>query len=516
LQDLNQFLNSNGFNLMPLSYTDSLYHVQSPPSQNDFLDDQPTGDDLNMPIGKYIFRSSPIGGSTITGFFRFEVFNDTQPDRATANSAKVSISVEDTSEDESNDNNSPIFMLSPTIQLVNLINRNLEKLQSGILQNGVELKPSPIVAASPNWLCAATSVSVLTGSPITPPIPLPADVSCPSSPGLWPITLPELPPDLQSMTGEGVTVFILDTLPKHEQIMQAAQIAGDTNLLLQDVARNVTFSYPVLPDKLDMPGLLQPATGKDIYGRLIGYPMADHGLSIAGIVRDLAPNAHIECIRVFNDSCVGDIETLTNALNSIHNRMLPQGDLYNKPVVINLSLVAMPSDEEMIDLGFNPADITTIEKGLLAPIQSLADLGAVFVTSAGNEGDMRYNLANLAGIRPGASYPAAFANKGLTSSEMIPVGAVDKNGNATTYSCYPGHHGVATYGGDISIPANVMTVDSMKGDIDIDALIGLYTSPLYPALSIDDPQSTYPTPNPNAWAYWIGTSFATEYTDVRR
>ena len=43
----------------------------------------------------------------------------------------------------------------------------------------------------------------------------------------------------------------------------------------------------------------------------------------------------------------------------------------------------------------------------------------------------------------------------------------------------------------------------------IDAPIGLYTSPSYAALSIDDPQSTYPAPNANGWAYWIGTSFAT-------
>src|SRR5437764_8137686 len=71
--------------------------------------------------------------------------------------------------------------------------------------------------------------------------------------------------------------------------------------------------------------------------------------------------------------------------------------------------------------------------------------------------------------------------------------------------------GVATYGGDL--PKDVDIEDGHGYDMTsvkkIDAPIGLYTSPFYPALSIDDPQPTYPTPNASGWAYWIGTSFAT-------
>ena len=74
--------------------------------------------------------------------------------------------------------------------------------------------------------------------------------------------------------------------------------------------------YFKLPDILENPGHNLPKTGKDIYGRLVGFDMPDHGLFIAGIVRDLAPGAAIECMRVLSDYCVGDLATLTKALRA--------------------------------------------------------------------------------------------------------------------------------------------------------------------------------------------------------
>ena len=87
-------------------------------------------------------------------------------------------------------------------------------------------------------------------------------------------------------------------------------------------------------------------TGKDIYGRHVGFSMQDHGLFIEGIVRDLAPEANIECIRVINDFGVGDINTLHAALKKIYDRM-SKGDLQDKPVVINLSLVVLPPEDDI-------------------------------------------------------------------------------------------------------------------------------------------------------------------------
>ncbi|MFL5660536.1 MAG: hypothetical protein ACJ8BW_04215, partial [Ktedonobacteraceae bacterium] len=210
-------------------------------------------------------------------------------------------------------------------QIVNLINGNIDSKGKQQITPGSNSQVS-VSSAAPTYLCGSTSNPhplghIGEGCPLSPPIPVAAGDSCSSSPGLWPISLPELPADLQPMTGDGVTVFVLDTLPQLEQIQKAAAAAGDNNLLLQDVAKNVTFSYPAIPAELDQPGPLQVGTGKDIHGRVVGFKMPDHGMFVAGIIHDLAPKAKIECIRVLNDLCTGSVQTITDALSGIHQRM---------------------------------------------------------------------------------------------------------------------------------------------------------------------------------------------------
>jgi len=117
-------------------------------------------------------------------------------------------------------------------------------------------------------------------------------------------------------------------------------------------------------------------------------------------------------------------------------------------------------------------------------------------------------------MRPNALYPAAFAYHGAGSSmglgnSMIPVGAVDKDGNPASYSCYPGDLGIAVYGGDVPKKFKRDKSGCFTEAEDIDALIGIYTSLSYPALLLEDCRPTYPVPNAHGWAYWSGTSFAT-------
>lgn len=466
-----------------------------------------------LPPGVYLFppsSSSPRVSGTVPPPAPMISFLSLHPLQA-----KKDMDIQsETGSTQGNYNDDP--KLSPVVLVVNQINRLLQAKQ--IPQE----MPVSILATSPNWLCGATQPQpdgpLPVGCPLLPPIPVPADATCPSSPGLWPITLPNLPPDLLRKTGDGVTVFILDTLPRREQITRAAQAASDHNLLLLDIANNdrVQFHYNFLPDVLDLPNQFQPRVGKDIKGRLFGFRLPDHGLFAAGIVHDLAPDANIECVRVLNDLCVGDSETLTRALQSIFNRMSQVdpgtnklGDLYNKPIVINLSLV-IPPDKEVADEGLDTNDL--IRVNVLKLIQNLVNLGAIFVASAGNEGDMRYNPMMMQKLHPNAYYPAAFAYRGLKLGErerMIPVGAVDKNGKATDYSCYPGPRGVATYGGDLPRDSDIKVANGVTEVTNIDALIGVYTSLSYPALSIEDTPSSSAAPNANSWAYWVGTSFAT-------
>jgi len=430
-----------------------------------------------------------------------------------------------------------------TLEVVKLINHNLEELQ----QRGI-----PIVSAMPNWINGGTPFGCGGhGCPVTPAIPV-LD-TCPSSPGRWPITFyPPLPQPLSEADGNDVTVFVLDTLPKVDQIIQAFEDSAGNNLLLQDMATDMKSAPPFdatppainlnhlsLSVDLDQLNPEQPATGKDIYGCLVGYPMVDHGLFVAGIIRDLASGANIECIRALNDFGIGDTTSLADIFNYIQNRLKPGGDLEGQRVVVNLSLVATPADEELQWPLYNltPDEIKPIRDGLYLPMQSLAtNFGVVFVASAGNDSDPRMcsDMSTPMGMgdkRWKARYPAQFAYdnpSGLGIPQIIPVGAVKQDGTVASYSNYPGLSGIATYGGELPIPIPLQPDPSVVTRFDpasLDALRGVYSSVYYPALSHLDPAPPlkqpppqppipppYPqsdAPNPNAWAYWSGTSFAT-------
>jgi len=230
---------------------------------------------------------------------------------------------------------------------------------------------------------------------------------------------------------------------------------------------------------------------------------------------------------------VGVIKTLIEALVGIQYRMLPinpvtqkEGDLYHKPVVINLSLVVGPPESDMHSFGLNKDMVKSWLKGLYAVIRSLTISGAIFVASAGNDTDPRMNQSEK---RFWARYPAAFADDDSdrnAAAKIIPVGAINQHGKAATYSNYPGPNGIATYGGDLPEPdpwlpsAVSHLVTHVDTTVPIDALRGIYTAPVYPALSkndhypppspkLDPKHPEYPAPNSNAWAYWSGTSFAT-------
>ena len=470
---------------------------------------------LTDEIGKYLFFPKDSRGRyvpTLVSFFTFTesgtMVGMTMPSAQIAMNDMTTDGQGQNSDGHGNDNGkgtSP--MKSSVAQLVNLINHDSEKLRNILNSSAITS-----VTASPTWQCGGTTTTPnlpkSQGCPLTPPIPV-TEV-CSTSPGLWPITLPELKPDLQNTTGDGVTVFVLDTLPKLGTIKRAAEVAENNNLLLLDVMENVipNVSYQLLPDVLDVPNPHMPETGKDLYGRVVGFHMADHGLFEAGVIHDIAPDANIECIRVLNDFCVGDVSVLIQALEGIHDRVL-FGNLKDKPVVINMSLV-IPADSEAVNAGIDPAQLALTRQGLLKAIQALTDSSVVFVASAGNEGDLRYTPMNPTGERPDALYPAAYAYNGLTQPEMmIPVGAINSIGKAASYSCYPGPLGVATYGGEVPAKSDIKTVDHVTHVSKIDGMIGIYSALHYPALSVDDRIANYPVPNAHGWAYWVGTSFAT-------
>ena len=509
LNNLNQFLQPRGFELMPFTQ-DDLPHPSNGQVPGNSAEDMMEST-INDPIGKYLFSSPSYQETIVIGFFHVNshaMFHPIQGMTSMQGSADTHGGGE-----------------SNARQVVNIINANLEKLR----QEG----KIPIVAAMPNWLGGTTCF--IHGCSFTP-IPVRKD----DPGGHWTFTLPELSETMQARKGKDVTVFVLDTLPELNQVTKASQ-NKESNWLLQDIVagmknETINLNYQTLPKLLQENAADQLVTGRDIYGHTAGLPMSDHGLFVAGILHDLARDAKIECIRILNDFGAGDTHMLIHELEKIQKRMAPpnpdtgegEGDLYDQSVVINLSLVLMPPRDDLPGLWFSDSgssmeDLTQIAHGielLQTPfrmvIQSLTALGAVIVAAAGNDSntpDMPY--------RPEARYPAGFP-------EVISVGAVDRYDEMTPYSDYPAlpphHNGIVTYGAGLATPVPPTSIhrhgpasplygpedsETMTTATNVDPLRGIYTSPVYPALSADDPHSFYDAPTATAWAYWSGTSFAT-------
>ncbi len=459
------------------------------PSLQDGGDTAVGPNSLQSPIGKYVFPHPTGEGTLVLSFFHVHGVSDKPGSDSTVNAVDI---INKATGD---------FGKSPRARLL---------------------------AAMPNWYHAGTGINpgiITQGCPVAPPIP--ANDTCAS--GNWHYTLPaELPSFIQNASGYGVAVFVLDTLPKLQQISQAVNNSVGSNSLLLDFVENVTLNYQVLSDALDTAQSGQPATGNDISGELVGFPMNDHGVFVAGIIRDIASDAHVECIRVLNDYGVGDTTALINALSLIQSRLLPEGDLYNTPVVVNMSLTATPSEEGLASLGLTDASVAPTRIGLLSVMQTLGQQGVVFAASSGNGSGPHDKITNPPGERVQPRYPAAFAYPlpGAVLEypdlpAMIPVGAVNSSGEAASYSNYPGTLGIGTYGGEIPSPSKTAPdpVTGTQAQLPIDAPRGIYTSALYPALSANDPLPTvspppvsYPeyAPSPAiTWAYWSGTSFAT-------
>jgi hypothetical protein len=517
LDDLAQFLKLRGFGLKPLDaeyiMPSSASNSSQPP--NPYAGTGGNADnsnqaDISTQVGKYLFASPLSQGTTVVCYFQVEAalpWGD-------GNGGGDETAVPALGEKEHG---------TLTQQAINTLNHNLDLLREDV---GI-----PIHSAMTNWLCGTSCF--WHGGSATPPFPVPAGDSCAASPGNWHISLPDLSSSpIGEKTGKGVTVFVLDTMPSAsgddagvaQAIKNAASKAGDHNHLLNTIAAqlnspqepSIKFHYTQLAPFLSTTATDQQVTGRDLHGKKHAFYMEDHGLFVTGIIRDLAPDATIEYVRVLNDFGVGDCCTFIHTLEWIHGRMSEvdpatgkQGDLYQQPVVINMSLVSTPADVELVRFwfqdsngGYNPTDhlqaandMRLLRAPLQRVIQELALNGAVMVGAAGNDSFTPYIPTRI-----GPRYPAAFP-------EVISVGAVDRDGQMASYSNYPQvapqHNGIATYGGTIPRLSDIQKDD-------VDAVIGVYSSATYPALEANNPVlPDQPAPNENGWAYWSGTSFAT-------
>ncbi|HEX6482085.1 MAG TPA: S8/S53 family peptidase [Ktedonobacteraceae bacterium] len=355
-----------------------------------------------------------------------------------------------------------------------------------------------VVSAMPNWLVtAAAPLFYGDGGPAILPRPAPR-VDIPTSGGAplgWHTSFVDQGLLLDPSGAEDVVVAVLDTgYPPDRLLSAAARPEFRRNLLLQRIAadlRNENGAFEIEYDRYPVTNDVR--TGRDMYGEPGYYSMPDHGVFVAGLVRDIAPGARIRLIRILNDFGGCDLYNLFSALTDLEQDIV-SGSI--RRLVINLSLTVMPDIRRLPYVWFNHRQwpstqlagavrvLSHIEEGLRLLFESLYDHGALVVAAAGNDSA----LASKRGQKPRPPRTPARFDTVLSVTSVNSRYAPSQFANLACIS--PMNEGVATFGGDSYglVDANGLP----------DAVRGIYIAPTFP----NGEQ------NVSGWADWSGTSFA--------
>jgi Subtilase family len=354
-----------------------------------------------------------------------------------------------------------------------------------------------VVSAMPNWLVTAAPFYA-DGGPALPPHPSPVLPSPAPANALsgWRIRLMDSGIPLDSKGAEDVLVAVLDTSPHPDRLRSAATRPElRRNWLLQRLAtdlRNEDGSFAVEYDRY--PQSNEVRTGHDNAGDASYYLMPDHGLSVAGLIRDVAPRARIRLVRVLNDYGGGDLYSLFAALTDLEREMV-SGSI--RRLVINLSLTIMPDIRRLPYIWFDHRQWPTtqlngvirvlnhVEEGLRLLFESLQSHGALIVAAAGNDSSSAFEK----GLPPRPPRAPARYESTLSVSSVNSYFVPSKFANAANIP--PFDSGVATFGGE--------SYNAASAEGQSDAVRGLYLSPLFPSGE----------QNTSGWADWCGSSFAT-------
>jgi hypothetical protein len=354
-----------------------------------------------------------------------------------------------------------------------------------------------IVSAMPNWLVAAAPLFYGDGGPALPPRPSPSlDVPAPGNALVgWHVRLLDTTIPLDSKGAEDVLVAVLDTAVHPDRILGAStRPEFRRNWLLQRLAtdlRNEDGSFVVEYDRYPLTNDVR--TGRDRYSDSQYYMMPDHGLSVAGLIRDVAPRARIRLIRVLDDFGAGDLYALFAALTDLEREMV-QGSI--RRLVINLSLTVMPDIRRLPYIWFDHRQWPTtqlngvtrvlshIEEGVRLLFEALHAHGALVVAAAGNDS------AQATQQRTARRPPRAPARYETTLSVTSVNSNFAPSGFANTANIPPIESGVATFGGDGYGATDASALP--------DAVRCVYIAPTFP----EGEQNT------SGWADWSGSSFA--------
>jgi len=233
----------------------------------------------------------------------------------------------------------------------------------------------------------------------------------------------------------------------------------------------------------------RPVTAEPLVGELDTH--TGHGTFIAGIVRQVVPDARVLSLRIMHSDGIVYEGDLTCALALLADR-IAAAEAGGKPGMAEMI------DVVSLSLGYfiEQADDVTYTSGLRQVIDSLLGMGVAVVAAAGNYATSR------------RFYPAAFAAATVPPGEVpvLSVGALNPNGSKALFS--DGGRWVNSWG------AGAELVSTFPEDIN-GSRSPEVRLPAHPAneLPPDSPlppwrESLDPDDYTGGFAYWSGTSFA--------
>jgi len=229
----------------------------------------------------------------------------------------------------------------------------------------------------------------------------------------------------------------------------------------------------------------KPMAGSPLIGEF--NPALGHSTFIAGIVRQVAPDARVLAIRVLHSDDVAYEGDIICALRHLIKRieLAAPGDLAGMVDVVSLSFGYFSE---------SPHD-KVVTQGLWKAIEALLDLGVVVVAAAGNFATSR------------EFYPAAFAREPVPAGQVpvISVGALNPNGTKAMFS-NDGPWVTAWARG-------AAVVSTYPTDIDASRAPELRTpaNRKPPGMLPPGREALDPDDYRGGWSVWSGTSFSAPY-----
>jgi hypothetical protein len=394
-------------------------------------------------------------------------------------------------------------------------------------------------AVTPNWLGGACPGGGNDDAPMLGPIPVPPEDARPNwqfrfyraNDGRGCEKLDGIVQEYRRRAMEGensdVVVAILDTAPK-EGVVDDAVAEHERNLLLQkiDPREEYGFGYGTGP-AVEFDGALTPSTKSfqhlhGVVGSWLGrldrirdahsatriaevqattYPIPDHGLFVAGIIKDIAPRAKIHLVRAVDDKGMTDVNTLADAVIALYERDWAKNA---EKLIVSLSVTFAVPTFELFRTRWRSTFLderTDAERRELYDLLSrnLCDVTgfldhkrALVVSAAGN-----FDERGLRREEP--RYPAQ-------CEHVLAVAAINKDCQPAVYSNPASDadaaspHGIATFGGDVDLEKGELP--EIQGELphNPDAVRGIFSARRLPHGGVR---------NETGWVYWVGTSFAT-------